>query len=108
MEKVGTQAVQEPRIRAEKPETGGRAVTLDGETVDSGSATRIWDGQPGAQAVNHPWMSLETQTEGWGSQGRNREFSSGTGSSGDETRGSDKGTGCSIVEIWESGRETEN
>ena len=50
MEKVGTQAVQEPRIRAEKPETGGRAVTLDGETVNSGSATRIWDGQPGAQA----------------------------------------------------------
>ena len=103
MEKVGTQAVQEPRIRAEKPETGGRAVTLDGETVDSGSATRIGTGSPELRR-----MSLETQTEGWGSQGRNREFSSGTGSSGDETRGSDKGTGCSIVEIWESGRETEN
>ena len=45
VEKAGTQAV-EPRIRAGNPETGGRTVPLDGETVDSGSSTRIWDRQP--------------------------------------------------------------
>ena len=71
MEKAETQAV-EPRIRT--GDSGGRA--LDGETVDSGSATEILDGQPGARAD-----VMETRAEGWdwGSRRWNRELISGTG-----------------------------
>ena len=60
VQKVGTQAV-ELRIRAGKPETGGQAVTLDGENVDSGSAAVILDGQLGARAD-----VMETRVVRWG------------------------------------------
>ena len=58
-------------------ETGvsdGRAVALDGETVDSGSAAGILVRQPRARA-----NVMKTRAEGWGSRRWNREFSSGTG-----------------------------
>ena len=84
-------------------DSGGRAVALDGETVDSGSAAGILDGQLGARAD-----AMETRVVRWGSRRWNQELSSGTGSSSDETRGSDNGPGYLVVENWESGRETEN
>ena len=68
--------------------SGGRAVALDGETVDSGSAPGILDGQPGAGA-----SVIEIRAERWGSRRWNGEFSSGTGSSSDETRDSGNGPG---------------
>ena len=103
MQKAGTQTV-ELRIRAGKTEdSGGQAVAFDGETVDSGIAAVILDGQLGARA-----NVIETRVVRWGSRRWNREFSSGTGSSIDETGGSGNGPGCWVVENWDSGRETEN
>ena len=60
VKKAGTQAV-ELRIRAWKPETGGQAVALDGEVVNSGSAAGILDGQLGARAD-----VIETRVVRWG------------------------------------------
>ena len=88
LEKTGTQAV-EPRIRVGKPETGGQAVALDGETADSGSAAVILYGQLGARAD-----VIETRVVRWGSRRWNRQFSGGTGNSSDETRGWGNGPGC--------------
>ena len=85
----------EPRIRAGQPETLAveETLALDDGTVDSGSAAGILDRQPGARAD-----VMETRAAGWGSRRWNREFSGGTGGFSDETRGSDKGPGCSVVE----------
>ena len=61
MDKAGAQAV-ELRIRAgETGDSGGRAVALDDEIVDSGSATGILDWHPGARAD-----VIETRAEEWG------------------------------------------
>ena len=84
-------------------DSGGRAVALGGETVYSVSATRTLDGHPGAQAD-----VMETRAKEWGSRRWNREFSGGTRSSSDETRGSGNGSGCSVVENRDPGKETEN
>ena len=77
-------------------------MSFGGETVDSGSAAVILDGQLGARAD-----VIETRVARWGSRRWKREFSSGTRSSSDETRGSGIGPGYWVVENWDSGRETE-